>query len=97
MPKSNDEFFELLDKLVSGMKKLQQPLVKTLRNMWPITKKDPDIIKKQMDTWKEIIDAVLKDEKITDAEYAKWGRSLLKLSGPHFNNGIKAIKESPVK
>ena len=65
--------------------------------MWPVIKKDPDITKKHMDSWKEIIHAVLKDEKITDAEYAKWGRSLLKLSGPHFNNGIKAIKESPVK
>ena len=25
------------------------------------------------------------------------GKTLLKLSGPHINNGLKAIKESPVK
>jgi hypothetical protein len=97
MPTSNDESFDLMDKLVPGMKNLQNPLVETLRNMWPIIKKDADIIEEQIDTWKEIVDAVLNNEKITDKEYAKWGKSLLKLSGPHINNGIKAIKKSPVK
>ena len=97
MSTSNDEFFDLMDKLVPGMKNLQKPMVKTLKNIWPIIKNDADIMEKQIDTWKEIVNAVLNDEKITDKEFAKWGRSLLKLSGPHINNGIQAIKESPVK
>jgi hypothetical protein len=25
-----------------------------------------------MDTWREIVDAVINDEKIADKEYAKW-------------------------
>merc|ERR1719154_498409 len=69
IPKTADDLFDMLESMVPGMKKLQEPVVKTIKNFWPVAKDYPDVLEKMLPTLKDIT----RVEKPTEAQFAKWG------------------------
>merc|ERR1712082_6273 len=78
------------------MKELQDPVVKTAKNLGPILAEIPDVLEKLMPTLKEIIAAVKDNADVPDETFIKWGKSLLKIGGPHLRKKFQAIEDSPI-
>ena len=50
-----------------------------------------------MRTIKDIVTAINDYEEINEEELVKWGKSLLKLGGPHYKKWLKALQASPLQ
>ena len=83
-----------MDKIVPGMEELQIPFAKTIENIWPILKKDPDIIQNMMPTLHDIFNSVANEKTISKKDFASWGKRLLKSGGPHLKKWGISTKES---
>merc|ERR1719244_637338 len=95
IPKTADELFDLLEKIVPGFKEMQKPIIDTLNTFWPVMKKGPDVLIKLVPTLKEMINAVEGGKDIPDDDFAKWGKSLMKTGGELAKESIGALKSSP--
>ena len=96
-PTSKEDFFEMMNKIVPGMKQLQIPLAKTIENIWPILKKDPDIIQNMMPTLHDIFNSAANEKTISKKDFASWGKRLLKSGGPHLKKWGISTKESLIQ
>ena len=86
----------MLDKIIPGMKGLQKPIEMTINNFGPVLHDCPDVLEKLAPTFKEIIDAVVKDRTVSDDEFIKFGKSLLDEGGQHLRDWAKATHASPL-
>merc|ERR1712050_754175 len=93
IPKTVDELFDLIEKILPGTKELQGPVVKTVKNFGPVFAESPDVLEKLLPTLKEII-AGGKDA--SDEKMKKWKKSLLEIGGPLLKKYFKAMKDSPI-
>ena len=96
IPNTHDELFDMLDKIIPGMKGLHKPIEMTIDNFGPVLQDCPNVLEKLVPTFKEIIDAVVKDKTISDEEFIKFGKSLLAEGGQHLRDWAKATHDSPL-
>ena len=87
----------MMDNIVPGMNQLQIQLAKTIENIWPILKKDPDIIQNMMPTLHEIFNSVANEKPISKKDYVSWGKRLLKSGGPHLKKWVISTKDSHIQ
>ena len=96
IPKTNDELFAILDKIIPGMKGLQKPIEMTIINFGPVMEDCPNVLEKLVPTLKEIISAVVRHKTVSDEEFIKFGKSLLDEGGQHLRDWAKATHASPL-
>ena len=95
IPKTVDELFDLGEMIVPGMKTIQDPLVKTMTNIWPVVQKGPDAMEEMAPTFKEIISDI-KTQDASDEDFIRWGQSLLDSGGELLRDWMKASEASPL-
>merc|ERR1712179_903318 len=97
IPKNMDELFELLESFVPGMRQLQAPIQKTWSLLHPVLKDLPDVAEKVSPTLIEIRKALQADEDISDEQFAKWGKALVKDGRPFAKKAIDNFIEAPLE
>eukprot|EP00091_Calanus_sinicus_P023790 TRINITY_DN8232_c0_g1_i1.p2 TRINITY_DN8232_c0_g1~~TRINITY_DN8232_c0_g1_i1.p2 ORF type:complete len:213 (+),score=62.96 TRINITY_DN8232_c0_g1_i1:79-717(+) len=95
LPKTFVELFDLAEMLLPGMKTIQDPLIKTITNMWPVLDKAPGALEEMAPTFKEIISDV-KTQDASDEDFIRWGKSLLDSGGELLRDWMKASEASPI-
>ena len=86
-----------MEEFLPGMKEFLIPVADTIENVWPVLNQEPKIIEEMMPVYKEVIKAIMNEEKISDKKFANWGKSFVDIRGPHLRNWIKALEESPIQ
>jgi len=97
IPKNLGELFDLAEEIVPGMKALQAPIEKTWKLLHPILKDLPGVAKKLTPTFIEIRKALQGDDDISDEQFAKWGKALVKDGRPFAKKAIDNFIEAPLE
>merc|ERR1719341_3202231 len=97
IPKNMDELFELLESFVPGMRQLQAPIQKTWSLLHPVLKDLPEVAEKVSPTLIEIRKALQGDQDISDEQFAKWGKALVKDGKPFAKKAIDNFIEAPLE
>ena len=82
--------------MMNCLKGLQKPIEMTINNFGPVLHDCSDVLEKLAPTFKEIIDAVVKQKTVSDDEFIKFGKSLLDEGGEHLRDWAKATHASPL-
>jgi len=97
IPKNMGELFDLAEEIVPGMKALQAPIEKTWKLLHPVLKDLPGVAEKLTPTFIEIRKALQGDGDISDEQFAKWGKALVKDGRPFAKKAIDNFIEAPLE
>merc|ERR1719175_360080 len=97
IPKNTEEFFDMAEEIVPGMKALQAPAEKTWSLLQPALLELPDVAEKVTPTLIEIRKEVQGDVKISDKKFLKWGKSLVSEGRPFAKKALDNFVAAPLE
>ena len=92
-----DELFDLVDKLIPGVKRMQDNLIKIWRKFGPVVRTFPKSLKKIVPILKDIMRVQIPGNIPTDENHLSWGKSMYIAGGQGqlLVNLTNAAKDSP--
>merc|ERR1711974_475956 len=97
IPKDTDEFFDIAEEIVPGMKALQAPVEETWSLLQPVLLELPDVAGKVTPTLIEIRKEVQGDAEISDEKFVKWGKSLVSEGRPFAKKALDNFVAAPLE
>jgi len=97
IPKNTDEFFDIAEEIVPGMKALQAPVEETWLLLQPVLLELPDVAEKVTPTLIEIRKEVQGDAEISDENFVKWGKSLVSEGRPFAKKALDNFVAAPLE